>query len=111
IPRQSGQRRLHANLQSAQRDRSGCSTASRVESTSSQALFADDLHSIRLEGLQYRLFFGPDFDWHARVTRCGPDSAFELTITIQETAATCEGWSAACGSRVSTRGAERSTTS
>jgi len=32
-------------------------------------------------GAEYRLFFGPEFDWQGRVTRYEPDSAFELAIT------------------------------
>jgi uncharacterized protein YndB with AHSA1/START domain len=32
-------------------------------------------------GAEYRLFFGPDFDWRGTVTRYEPDSVFELAIT------------------------------
>jgi uncharacterized protein YndB with AHSA1/START domain len=34
-----------------------------------------------LLGAEYRLFFGPDFDWRGTVTRYEPDSVFELAIT------------------------------
>jgi uncharacterized protein YndB with AHSA1/START domain len=30
---------------------------------------------------EYRLFFGPDYDWRAKVSRCVPSSAFELLLT------------------------------
>ena len=33
------------------------------------------------EGQEYELWFGPDYDWRAQVTRCVPDSEFELEIT------------------------------
>jgi uncharacterized protein YndB with AHSA1/START domain len=33
------------------------------------------------EGAEYTLFFGPGFDWRAKVTRCVPGSSFELQIT------------------------------
>ena len=32
-------------------------------------------------GTEYQLFFGPEYDWRARVSRCEPGSAFELTLT------------------------------
>lgn len=32
------------------------------------------------EGAIYELWFGPDYDWRAKVTRCSPDSDFELEI-------------------------------
>jgi uncharacterized protein YndB with AHSA1/START domain len=32
-------------------------------------------------GAEYELWFGPEYDWRARVTRCVPDSEFELEIT------------------------------
>lgn len=32
-------------------------------------------------GGDLRLYFGPQYDWHARVTRHEPPSAFELQIT------------------------------
>ncbi|HEV8357178.1 MAG TPA: SRPBCC domain-containing protein [Gemmatimonadales bacterium] len=32
-------------------------------------------------GAEYQLFFGPEYDWRARVTRSEPGSAFELTLT------------------------------
>ncbi len=34
-----------------------------------------------MEGAQYTLFFGPEYDWRARVTRCIPSQEFELQIT------------------------------
>lgn len=33
------------------------------------------------EGAEYSLFFGPEYDWRARVIRFKPHSAFELEIT------------------------------
>ncbi|MBV9073468.1 MAG: SRPBCC domain-containing protein [Acidobacteria bacterium] len=33
------------------------------------------------EGGEYSLFFGPDYDWRARVTKYRVNSAFELEIT------------------------------
>jgi uncharacterized protein YndB with AHSA1/START domain len=32
-------------------------------------------------GAEYRLRFGPEFDWRGKVTECVRDSAFELEIT------------------------------
>lgn len=32
-------------------------------------------------GAEYELFFAPEYDWRAEVTKCTPDSAFELTVT------------------------------
>lgn len=32
-------------------------------------------------GAEYALWFGPEYDWRARVTRCVPDSEFELEMT------------------------------
>ena len=32
------------------------------------------------EGTEYELGFGPQHDWRARVTRCVPDSEFELEM-------------------------------
>ncbi len=32
------------------------------------------------EGAEYELGFGPGYDWRARVTRCMPDSVFELEM-------------------------------
>ena len=32
-------------------------------------------------GAEYKLGFGPKFDWRAKVTECAKDSAFELQIT------------------------------
>lgn len=33
------------------------------------------------EGAEYQLWFGPEYDWRARVTRCEPESEFELEMT------------------------------
>jgi uncharacterized protein YndB with AHSA1/START domain len=33
------------------------------------------------EGGNFRLYFGPEFDWQARVTRYVPPSSFELQVT------------------------------
>lgn len=33
------------------------------------------------EGAEYSLWFGPGNNWRATVTRCDPDSAFELQLT------------------------------
>ena len=33
------------------------------------------------EGAEYELWFGPQYDWRANVTKCVPGSAFELEIT------------------------------
>lgn len=32
------------------------------------------------EGLEYELWFGPEYDWRATVTRSVPDSEFELQL-------------------------------
>ena len=32
-------------------------------------------------GEEYSLFFGPSYDWRAKVTKCQPDTEFELEIT------------------------------
>lgn len=32
-------------------------------------------------GAAYELWFGPEYDWRARVTRCTPDVEFELELT------------------------------
>jgi uncharacterized protein YndB with AHSA1/START domain len=32
-------------------------------------------------GAEYELWFGPEYDWRARVTRCDPGSEFELEMT------------------------------
>jgi uncharacterized protein YndB with AHSA1/START domain len=32
------------------------------------------------EGAEYRLWFGPDYDWAAIVTRCVPDTDFEVEV-------------------------------
>jgi uncharacterized protein YndB with AHSA1/START domain len=36
------------------------------------------------EGAEYELCFGPDCAWRAKVTRCVPDSEFELELTRAE---------------------------
>ncbi len=33
------------------------------------------------EGAEYELWFGPAYDWRAVVSRCVPDSEFELVLT------------------------------
>jgi uncharacterized protein YndB with AHSA1/START domain len=33
------------------------------------------------EGAEYELWFGPEYDWRAKVTRCVPDSEFEVEMT------------------------------
>ncbi|HKQ80369.1 MAG TPA: SRPBCC domain-containing protein [Blastocatellia bacterium] len=33
------------------------------------------------EGATWRLWFGPEYDWRATVTRCAPGSEFELELT------------------------------
>ncbi|HMA43615.1 MAG TPA: SRPBCC domain-containing protein [Gemmatimonadales bacterium] len=33
------------------------------------------------EGMEYELWFGPEFDWRARVTRAAAPSDFELQLT------------------------------
>jgi uncharacterized protein YndB with AHSA1/START domain len=33
------------------------------------------------EGSEYELWFGPEYDWRARVSRCVPDSELELEMT------------------------------
>lgn len=32
-------------------------------------------------GAEYSLYFGPDYDWRARVTKCAADRSFELELT------------------------------
>lgn len=32
-------------------------------------------------GAEYELWFGPRYDWRARVARCTPDAEFELELT------------------------------
>ena len=34
-----------------------------------------------LEGSEYKLGFGPGYDWRAKVIRCLPDTSFELQLT------------------------------
>jgi uncharacterized protein YndB with AHSA1/START domain len=34
-----------------------------------------------IEGTEYELRFGPEYDWRAKVTRCVKDSEFELQMT------------------------------
>jgi len=37
------------------------------------------------EGAEYELWFGPEYDWRAVVSRCVPDTEFELRVrTAQE---------------------------
>ena len=33
-----------------------------------------------VQGAEYELWFGPEYDWRARVARCVPDAEFELEI-------------------------------
>lgn len=33
------------------------------------------------EGAEYELWFGPEYDWRATVSRCRPDVEFELELT------------------------------
>ena len=33
------------------------------------------------EGAEYKLGFGPEYDWQARVSRCTPNAEFELSLT------------------------------
>ena len=33
------------------------------------------------EGAEYELWFGPEYDWRAAVSRCVPDKEFELEMT------------------------------
>jgi uncharacterized protein YndB with AHSA1/START domain len=51
------------------------------------------------EGAVYELWFGPEYDWRARVTRAVPDQEFELEITVAQ-----QDW---LGTRVSFRLAEQ----
>ncbi len=37
-----------------------------------------------VEGAEYELWFGPDYDWRATVTRCVPGSEFELELIRAE---------------------------
>ena len=32
-------------------------------------------------GAEYQLFFGPEYDWRAKVSRCTPDKEFEFELT------------------------------
>jgi uncharacterized protein YndB with AHSA1/START domain len=34
-----------------------------------------------VEGSVYELFFAPGYDWRAKVTKCVPNTSFELTLT------------------------------
>ncbi len=38
-----------------------------------------------IEGAEYELGFGPEYDWRAKVTRCVPHTDFELQITRADT--------------------------
>jgi len=40
-----------------------------------------DSEGLAQPGSEWRLGFGPGFEWRARVTRCVPDSEFEWEIT------------------------------
>ena len=52
------------------------------------------------QGAEYELWFGPEHDWRARVTRCVPGSEFELTMTHSD-----EDWNGSkVGFRLETRG-------
>jgi uncharacterized protein YndB with AHSA1/START domain len=35
-------------------------------------------------GAGYELFFGPGYDWRARVSRCTPNAVFELELILAE---------------------------
>ncbi len=35
-----------------------------------------------VEGAEYELWFGPDYDWRAVVSRCVPDSEFEFHMIV-----------------------------
>ncbi|HEV3078213.1 MAG TPA: SRPBCC domain-containing protein [Gemmataceae bacterium] len=37
-----------------------------------------------VEGEVYELWFGPEYDWRAQVTRCAPDREFELQMTAAD---------------------------
>jgi uncharacterized protein YndB with AHSA1/START domain len=37
-----------------------------------------------VEGAQYELWFGPQYDWRAKVTRFVPDRDFELQVTAAD---------------------------
>ena len=43
-------------------------------------------------GVEYELWFGPEYDWRARVATCAPPSAFELEMTKAS-----DDW---CGTRI-----------
>src|SRR5262245_5428305 len=36
------------------------------------------------QGAEYELSFGPDYEWRARVTRCVPNEAFEVEMTVAD---------------------------
>jgi len=36
------------------------------------------------EGTEYELWFAPEYDWRAKVTRCVPDSEFEVEMTTAD---------------------------
>ncbi|MEK6300855.1 MAG: SRPBCC domain-containing protein [Acidobacteriota bacterium] len=38
-------------------------------------------HGEPTEGSEYELWFGPEYDWRAVVSRCVPDTEFELELT------------------------------
>jgi len=60
--------------------------ARRVFQTISQPAGLDQWWTIssagepRLGG-EYQLFFGPEYDWRAKVSRCTPDKEFEFELT------------------------------
>ncbi len=35
-------------------------------------------------GVEYRLYFGPDYDWRAKVVRYAPVAEFELEMTVSD---------------------------
>ena len=37
-----------------------------------------------VDGAEYQLWFGPDFDWRATVSRCVKRTEFELTLTVAQ---------------------------
>jgi uncharacterized protein YndB with AHSA1/START domain len=38
----------------------------------------------RVEGATYELWFGPQYDWRAEVTRCVPSAEFELRMVVAD---------------------------
>ena len=37
-----------------------------------------------IEGAEYELWFGPPYDWRAKVTRCVADAEFELQLVVAD---------------------------